>query len=308
MNPAENAATFRRQHAQFAALVAISLALYWVPLQKIASLSWSDDRYSHLPLIPVVSALLVYWKRAEVFSQRKDPSGIGFFILLGAAIGYLLAGIPRLGPGEKLSLSIASVILLWAAMFTFCYGASALRAAAFPWGFLAFMIPIPESVLSWIIRVLQSASADISSGLFSLTGMPSFRQGFRFLLPGVEIEVANECSGIRSTLALLLVSVLAGYVLLRSPSRRILFAISAVPIGILKNAVRIVTLSYLGVYVDRAYLVGTFHHQYGGLVFSALSLFLLIPLLIVLRRTEGPIKKEGFESCTASATSKSADS
>jgi exosortase len=126
----------------------------------------------------------------------------------------------------------------------------------------------------------------VSAVLFRTIGMPSFRHGFRFLLPGVEIEVANECSGIRSTTALVVVSVLTSYALLRSLSGRILFAVAAIPIGIFKNAVRIVTLSYLGVYVDRAYLDGKLHHQYGGLIFSSLSLLLVVPLLMLLRKAE----------------------
>ena len=76
----------------------------------------------------------------------------------------------------------------------------------------------------------------------------------------------------------------------RTPSRRICFALLAIPIGIFKNAVRIVTLSYLGVYVDRAYLEGRLHHQYGGLVFSSLALFLVVPLLILLRKSEAHAK------------------
>jgi exosortase len=293
MNPAEKISLGRR-HAAFAALLAVSVALFWAPLRKIVGLSWSDDRYSHLMLIPLISACLVYWEREKIFSQPKDRGGTGFFLLLGAAVVYALAALGPLGSNGHLALSILSVILVWAATFATCYGSRALRAAAFPWCFLAFMIPLPESVLNWMVQALQSASAEVSAVLFRAIGMPSFRRGFRFLLPGVEIEIANECSGIRSTFALVLVSVLAGYMLLRSTSRRICFALAAIPIGILKNAVRIVSLSYLAVYVDRAYLEGKLHHQYGGLIFSSLSMLLWIPLLILLRKSE-PRSKPGSE-------------
>jgi exosortase len=270
----------------FAALLTIALAIFWTPLRTIAVLSLHEDRYSHLVLIPMISASLLYLEKARIFSQPKDGIGAGFPLLFGAAAIYALSSLARLGAGTRLSLAILSAVLTWAAIFALCYGSRALRAAAFPLGFLAFMIPLPESVLNWIVHALQSASADVSAVLFHATGMPSFRQGFRFLLPGVEIEVAQECSGIRSTFALVLVSVLAGYVLLRTASRRICFVLAVIPIGIFKNAVRIVTLSYLGVYVDRAYLEGKLHHQYGGLIFSSLSLLLVIPLLMLLRKSE----------------------
>jgi exosortase/archaeosortase family protein len=129
-------------------------------------------------------------------------------------------------------------------------------------------------------------------------------EGFRGLFRGREDVYARRWEsadglsglcpgGIRSTFALVLVSVLAGYVLLRSPVGRICLALAAIPIGIFKNAVRIVALSYLGVYVDRAYLEGRLHHQYGGLIFSSLSLLLVIPLIILLRRLEAGSKPRG---------------
>jgi exosortase len=292
MNPAANVATIRKRHLAFAALLAISFIVFWAPLRTIAGLSWSDDRYSHLLLIPAITACLLYLERDKIFSQSKDRGRTGFPILLGAAAIFALSILTRLGASERLTLAIVAAVLAWCAIFVFCYGSRSLRAAAFPLGFLAFMIPIPEGILNWMVHVLQSASADVSAVLFHAIGMPSFRRGFRFLLPGIEIEVAAECSGIRSTFALVLVSVLAGYLLLRSTSRRICFALAAIPIGIFKNAVRIVTLSYLGVYVDRAYLQGRLHHQYGGLVFSSLSMLLVIPLLMLLRKSEaGPVVK-----------------
>jgi exosortase len=289
MNPTGKISTIRRRHLAFAALLTISIALFWKPLREIASLSWSDDRYSHLLLIPVISAVVLYLERVKIFSMPKDRVGAGFSLLLGAAAIYAIS-FTGLAASERLTLVILSTVLVWTAIFAFCYGSRALRAAAFPLGFLAFMIPIPESVLNWMVHVLQTASADVSAVLFRAIGMPSFRRGFRFLLPGIEIEVAGECSGIHSTTALVLASVLAGYVLLRSPSRRIVFTLAAIPIGIFKNAVRIVSLSYLGVYVDRAYLEGRLHHQYGGLVFSSLSMLLVIPLLILLRGSEARSK------------------
>jgi exosortase len=291
MNPARKIWTIHQRHLAFAALLTISVMVFWVPLRTIAGLSWTDDRYSHLLVIPFISGVLIYFERAKIFSVPKDGRAAGFLLLVGSAAVYAVSFIL---PGARgcVTLAILSAVLAWAAIFALCYGSQALRAAAFPLGFLAFMIPLPESALNWIVKSLQSASADVSAVLFHAIGVPSLRHGFRFLLPGVEIEVANECSGIRSTTALVLVSVLASYLLLKTASRRICFALAAIPIGIFKNAVRIVTLSYLGVYVDRAYLEGKLHHQYGGLVFSSFSLLLFIPLLLLLRKSEAPGQKK----------------
>jgi exosortase len=290
MNPAENGTIMRRRHVAFALLLTFSIVVFLTPLRMAARLSWTDDRYSHVLLIPLISGFILYIKRAEIFIRPKGRGAARFSLLLGAAASALSA-LVWLSASDRLAVLILSFVLVLAAIFAFCYGSNALRAAAFPVGFLLFMIPLPENLLNWMVHGLQSASADVSAVLFRVVGVPSFRHGFRFLLPGVEIEVANECSGIRSTSALVLVCVLGGYMLLRSAPRRIGFALAAIPIGIFKNAVRIVSLSYLAVYVDRDYLEGKLHHQYGGLVFSSLSMLLLvIPLLLVLRKSESAPK------------------
>ncbi len=121
--------------------------------------------------------------------------------------------------------------------------------------------------------------------LFRLLGVPVLWRHFKFLLPGVEIEIAEECSGIRSSLALFITSILAGYVFLRSNWRKALFSLFTIPVVIFKNAVRIVTISCLGVYVNPGFLYGKLH-QYGGLPFSLVSLVLLVPFLIALQKGE----------------------
>ena len=93
---------------------------------------------------------------------------------------------------------------------------TAFRAALFPLLFLAFMVPIPSMLLDGLIFLLRSGSADAVAGLFSLTGTLYYREGFVFTLPSVVIEVAEECSGIRSSIALVLTALLAGHMWLDS--------------------------------------------------------------------------------------------
>ena len=78
------------------------------------------------------------------------------------------------------------------------------------------MIPIPEFVLDGAVLFLKNASAETVSALFTLAGTPHYREGFVFALPNVVIEVADACSGIRSSIGLLLASLLAGHLFLRT--------------------------------------------------------------------------------------------
>src|SRR5205085_5894171 len=125
--------------------------------------------------------------------------------------------------------------------FALFFGSNAFRAALFPLLFLLFTVPIPEPVLSGVIYFLQKESSDASELFFRLAGVPYLRHGFIFALPGVTIQVAEECSGIRSTLALLITTLFGTYIVLRSSWKRGLVCLMVIPISILNNGLRIVT-------------------------------------------------------------------
>jgi exosortase len=137
---------------------------------------------------------------------------------------------------------------------------------------------------------LAARSADVTHAAFVLLGVPVVRDGAVFVLPaGVTIEVAQECSGIRSSLVLLAVSLVASHWFLRSAWTKAILILVTVPLAIAKNGMRIVALSLLSVYVDPGFLTGRLHHQ-GGIVFFSVALVLLVSMLLVLKRfeREGP--------------------
>src|SRR3989441_5536758 len=115
---------------------------------------------------------------------------------------------------DPLSIAIFSVVVIWVGGFVLCCGLRAFRKGLFPVLFLFLMVPIPDSLLSQVIFWLQSGSAEVSHALFELLGVPVLQEGFIFSLPGINIEVAKECSGIPSSLALFITSLLAGHLFL----------------------------------------------------------------------------------------------
>jgi len=197
-----------------------------------------------------------------------------------------LAG-DKLIPDLRLTSNVVAVILLWIAGFAFCFGKAALKSARFPLLFLFLTVPLPNFLLEHIISLLQAGSAEIAEILFNLTGVPVLREGLVFHLPGVNIEVARECSGIRSTMALFILALPVVHYGLHSLWKKLFFLTCAFFMMVLKNGVRIVTLSLLAVYVDPSFLFGTLHRD-GGIVFFLLGLLLLLPVLLLLQRGESP--------------------
>jgi len=97
------------------------------------------------------------------------------------------------------------------------------------------------------------------------------------------------CKGVQRnsfSLALVITSVIAGYLFLETGWKRVILVLSIFPVMIIKNAVRITTLSLLAVYVDESWLTDSFLHHSGGIFFFLLALVILAPVLLFLKKTE----------------------
>ena len=276
-----------QRHICLGLVVLASLLAFWGTLTTLIRFSLEYEHYSHIALIPFVSVGLLWMERKRIFATVQWSYGMGSALLL---IGVILYGLARmlsssLSPNDYLSLAILSLVMIWLGGFVLCYGREAFRAACFPLLFLLFVVPIPEWLLEKTIRVLQEGSAEVTYGIFKLTGVPIYREGLLFSLPGLDIEIAKECSGIRSSLALLITSLLAGHFFLRAGWVKGMLILAAFPIALLKNGLRIAVISLLSIYVDPGFLTGPLHRS-GGILFFALSLGLLALVLRWMQRSE----------------------
>ncbi|NWG13738.1 MAG: archaeosortase/exosortase family protein, partial [Acidobacteria bacterium] len=192
----------------------------------------------------------------------------------------------RLSNQDFLALKTFGLVTVLLGMFLLVYGTAAFRAALFPLLFLFFAVPLPEKLLATAVSLLLRGSAEFVAILFRVSGTPFYRDGAAFALAGVNIEVASQCSGIRSSLALVITVLLAGYLMLRSGWNRLVLVLVAVPMAMFKNAVRIVVLTLLAIHVEPGWLTSSRLHQRGGILFYLLALLLLVPVLWVLRRLE----------------------
>jgi exosortase len=277
---AEPSGTNQARVLGFVLVSILPVALVWVSMRTLAAITLRDDTYSHIPLIPVVSFFLIYSERDRIFSQPSSGWKIGSLFLLGGVVCFVFGHLNlwMMAQQNVLSVEALGVVLAWAGAFALFFGSKALRAASFQFLFLLFMIPLPEPVLRRAILMLQEGSSTVTAFLFNIFGVPVFRQGFDFTLPGIIIRVAEECSGIRSTLALVIMSVLAGHIFLRNFWNKIFLCLLVFPLTVFKNGLRIVTLSTLAVYVNPSFLHGRLHH-FGGIVFFAAG---LVPLALCL--------------------------
>jgi exosortase len=275
----------QRRIIGFAIISLLPLAFVWFSMRQLAASTLENDTYSHIPLIPAMSLYILYSERKRIFASLSSGWKVGCPLLVSALGCFVLAKTIAWEGTNQLSMAMLGVVLAWAGAFALFFGTKALREASFPFLFLVFMIPIPEPLLSRTILFLQEQSANAAGLFFRISGIPVFREGFIFTLPGISIRVAEECSGIRSTLALLIMAVFAGHLFLRSLWKKVFLCVLVFPFAILKNGLRIMALSSLAAYVNPGFLHGNLH-KYGGMVFFVTGLVPLALILIILQKTE----------------------
>src|SRR5437868_8441471 len=200
-------------HTRVAAFLGFAIlltAVFIKPLFSLAAGAIHSQLDSYIVLVPFVSAYLIYDRRKGL------PKEYGFSLW---AIIPLLAGIIALTtalklhrPGNALSdhdclaLMALSFVGFLAAGGFFFLGRKWMTAAAFPFAFLIFIVPMPDAMADTLETASALASAEAASLFFDLTGTPTLRLGAVFQLPNIMIHVAQECWGSRSTWVLIITS------------------------------------------------------------------------------------------------------
>ena len=282
-----------KRNILFALLTIGAVGMIYTPLRDLLANPTRSEYYSHILLIPLVSGFFLYMGRKEIFSNLKYSYSTGIPLIIIGVVLYVLGwfrGV-NLNQNDYTSLMTFSVILFWIGAFILFFGTQGFRMAIFPLLFLVFMIPIPSILMEKTISVLLAGSTAATHMLFNFTGIPFLKEESVFHLPGMSIQVAKECSGIRSSLGLFITGILAGHLFLRTGWKKFILILFIYPITVLKNGIRIVTLSSLAVYVDERFITQSFLHRSGGFLFYIPALFLLGIVLWWLRKTEPTLSK-----------------
>ena len=287
MSSAANQESIRRLSPLliFSVLVAISLAIWVGPLRSSFALALRDDAYTQILLILPLSAAMVFleWKPPAPSSGRK--AGIALLLLAVAALANTVLRWRGPASDVQLAMNMLALVGWWMAAFAISFGPSAFRRVLFPLCFLLWMVPLPEYALNWIVSLLQQGSAAAAHLLFLVAGVPVAQRGLLLHIPELTLEVAPECSSIRSSLMLLVTTMVLAHLLLRSFWRKALLVAVAIPVSVAKNGLRIFVLGMLGSRVDPSFLTGRLHRQ-GGIIYFLIALFAMGLLLWILRRGE----------------------
>jgi exosortase len=283
--------------ALFIILSAASLTIWLAPLLATLALALRDDQYTHILLILPISLTLLFIDSRSPSSKnlntsaRNPPQYSSRSVKIATGLLALALVIStfvkwRSFPSSfdrQLAIDMFALVLWWIASFLLCFGSQAFRRELFPLGFLFWMVPFPNSLLNSIVSLLQYGSAAAAHLLFLIARIPVAQRGTLVHIPGLTMEVAPECSSIRSSMILLVTSMVLAHLLLRSRWRKITVVAAAIPLSVVKNGLRIFVLGVLATRVDPSYLTGRLHRQ-GGIIFLLIALAMIFLLIWILRR------------------------
>jgi len=282
----------------FALATGLLILCFAVPLWQLIRFAMTSELYSFILLIPFISLYLVWSKRQKLSAVPPFDHGLtAGFLTAGAVVllvyWFVLRSRLKGVEDEYLAVMMLAFLFFFLGVCGRFFGREFLRANVFPLTFLLFMVPIPAVAVSRIDAFLQSGSAVVAGGFFTVAGTSYLQDGLVFQLPDITQKIAPECSGIHSSLVLLVTSLLAAYFFLRTPWKRALFILVVVPLGILRNGFRVFTIGELCVHVSPRMIDSPIHHK-GGPVFFVLSLIPLFILLVVLQKSERRRVKTDF--------------
>jgi exosortase len=221
-------------HRMFVLLWLASLVLWWHALAATFGLALQNDAYTHILLILAICIALIVseWRSRRAQPEPNVRAGLALLalVVLIRFIGHGWLGSVVLPPEVQVSLGMLAGVSWWIGAFVCCFGTRVFRLFAFSLCFLLWLVLLPEFSVNHIVSLLQQGSADAANRLFIIAGIPVTRDGLRVSVPGLTVEVATECSSIRSSLMLLVTSTVPAHLLLRSAWGKGLVIVAAIPL------------------------------------------------------------------------------
>jgi exosortase len=255
--------------------------LYWTVMPKLVHDWWDDPNFSHGFLVPLFSAWLIWERRAELRAFASKGTLLpGIFLVL---IGVAMLVVGKAG-GEYFTMR-SSLVFVTGGLFWIVFGEEGFRLCLFPLAFLFFMVPIPYILYDAIAFPLKMIASWFGEHSLNLVGVPVFREGNIMFLPNLQLEVADACSGIRSLMSLMALATAAAYFMSLGVARGGVLFLSAIPISIATNSLRIFVTGVLSYKFGQKAAEGFFHEFSGWVVFLA-GAFLIVGAGLLLRKKD----------------------
>jgi exosortase len=263
-----------KQKSTLLALIALSLFFAgYAPIFKTLGSVWMDsDEYAHAFLVLPIIGYMVWSRRDPLANGQVRYAFLGLVLVAVSTPLFMFALVSNVRTVIALAMLMTVV-----GVTIYLGGVGAFKELFIPILLLAMLIPVPEQLYIKLTFPLQLKVSEISEMFIRMIGVPIFREGNVMTIPTKSFEVVEACSGLRSMITLLTLSVIMGYFILRRPVSKMVLVAASVPTAIFVNIIRVVTMILLFHYFKWDLTEGTLHTVTGLAIFmiALVTLFLL---------------------------------
>jgi len=230
---------------------------------------YNDPNYSHGFLVPLLSVYFLSLNWDELKLSPVRPSNAGLVVIVGSLLLLVLGYI-----GTEYFTMRSSLVFLVGGIVLYWFGWAVLRLTSLPIAFLIFMVPLPYIVYDSLAFPLKLLVTKASVGVLKILSFPVVREGNIIMFPQTVLEVADACSGLRSLMSLVTLAVALAFITQKTPIKRTILIVSAVPVAIVTNMFRVITTGVLASYYGAAAAEG-FFHEFAGMAVFVLAMVIL---------------------------------
>ncbi len=261
-------------------IVSAFFFLYNHTIVKLVADWASDPNFSHGFLIPFVAFYMLWQKKDTLSKLVKVPSNIGLMVL---AFGMLLHIVGNIG-AEFFVMRFSMVVTLFGIVL-YLFGKKITASVAVPLIYLIIMIPVPAILWNKIALPLQLFAAGFSSDIINMIGIAVLREGNVLHLANTSLEVVDACSGLRSLTSLLALGGAFAYIAPLGKIKKWILFLSAVPIAVIVNVVRLTITAAMAIYIGPEAAQG-FLHEMSGIVVFIVALILIYTIFLIELKIE----------------------
>lgn len=272
----------------FGGLILLLVYGYWNMLAFTSSF-WSDDLYSHGWIVPLFAGYLFWIRRKDFTHVEPGERWLGLAILLVSLSVRLGASYYDMNPLDRLSFV--------GALLGVCQlvgGISMLRWAGPALAFLVFMFPLPSRLEGTVLLQLQKLAAIVSTWTLQLIGVPALRDGNRIMIDQLPLEIADACSGLRMGTIFGAMAVAVALIIDRPWWDRLTILVSAVPIALVTNVIRITVTALLYLAFPESETLKHFVHDWAGFAMMPIAMGFLWLELQILTRITVPVETDDY--------------
>jgi exosortase len=263
---------------RIAILSGLFYAVFWSNFRRLWEKTnpfYGEPNWGHATCVPLIGLYYLYVNREALLAAPKKNSVAGLFIMIG---GILLFGY-GIWPGQNDFVKDFGMVVTLFGLVLMMTGWQVMKIAWFPIAFLVCGIPWPGLVYSWVAGPLQQLAANVAVGVLEITQVKAFAGGTKIFIYGHDdalrtLNVAEACAGLRSLMTFISVAGAVAFLSSRPLWQKFIVVLSAIPIAIFCNVMRVSGQGLLDHYVSQQ-LSENFAHQFVGLI-MLVPAFLLI--------------------------------